>query len=120
MYHSCASKVVQNENKPANPRYPTREPRESGSSHYQQMHQIFTRFDEEVWIHIEPFCSSPPTIKSTRTSETNPPNSKMKKQKLPTAYSLLNTEIGAENQVLKALKKFGSLKKPTTSGVSMT
>jgi DNA-binding Lrp family transcriptional regulator len=47
---------------------------------------------------------SPKTIKSTRTSETNHP-SKKEKQKLPTAYILLNTEIGAENQVLKALKK---------------
>jgi DNA-binding Lrp family transcriptional regulator len=26
-------------------------------------------------------------------------------KRLPTAYILLNTEIGAENQVLKALKK---------------
>jgi len=33
---------------------------------------------------------------------------------LPTAYILLNTEIGAENQVLKALKKIEGVKEAHT------
>ena len=44
---------------------------------------------------------------STRTSEANHPSHKWKgeQQKMPSAYILLNMEIGAEKQVLKALKK---------------
>jgi len=53
----------------------------------------------------EPFLCSPRTIKSTPASETNPPHPKKGETKMPTAYILLNTEIGAEKQVLKALKK---------------
>ena len=46
-------------------------------------------------------------MKNTQTSETNhnPPQNEKEKQKLPTAYILLNTEIGSEKQVLKALRK---------------
>jgi DNA-binding Lrp family transcriptional regulator len=53
---------------------------------------------------------SPSTIKSTRTSETNHPTHKKDDQKLPTAYILLNTEIGAEKEALKALKKVEGVK----------
>lgn len=35
---------------------------------------------------------------------------------MPAAYVLLNTEIGAETDVLKALKKVEGSKKPSTYG----
>jgi DNA-binding Lrp family transcriptional regulator len=54
---------------------------------------------------IEPFLFSTQTIKSTPTSKANPPHPKIGETKMPKAYILLNTEIGAEKQVLKALKK---------------
>jgi DNA-binding Lrp family transcriptional regulator len=48
---------------------------------------------------------SPRTIKGTPASEANQPTSKIKeKKRLPTAYILINTEIGAEKHVRKALK----------------
>jgi DNA-binding Lrp family transcriptional regulator len=53
----------------------------------------------------EPFLFSPRTIKSTPTSKANLPHPKIGETKMPKAYILLNTEIGAEKQVLKALKK---------------
>jgi DNA-binding Lrp family transcriptional regulator len=51
---------------------------------------------------------SPSTIKSTQTSETNHP--KKGETKIANRFILLNTEIGSEKQVLKALKKVEGVK----------
>jgi hypothetical protein len=48
--------VVSNENKPANQRDAQQELIDKRSSSYWQMHEIFNRLDEEVWISIESFC----------------------------------------------------------------
>jgi DNA-binding Lrp family transcriptional regulator len=48
---------------------------------------------------------SPRTKLTTRTSDANGFPHVGEKQKMPTAFILLNTEIGAEHYVLRALKK---------------
>ena len=58
---------------------------------------------EEIWNHNDPFWV---IIKRTHKSlSQSPPIPKEVEEVVPTAYILLNTEIGAENQVLRALKK---------------
>jgi DNA-binding Lrp family transcriptional regulator len=66
--------------------------------------------DEEVWICIESFCVPPRTIKKRQTSESNLSTHKGE-TKMPTAYILVNTEIGSEKHVLKALKKIDGVEK---------
>jgi DNA-binding Lrp family transcriptional regulator len=58
---------------------------------------------EEIWNRNDSFWV---TIKRTLKSlSQSPPITKEVEEVVPTAYILLNTEIGAENQVLRALKK---------------
>ncbi len=64
------------------------------------MHYIFNRLAKEVWTHSICFCV--PLEKRAPKPLTQPPT---KVKKMPTAFVLLNTEIGAENQVLNNLKK---------------
>src|SRR5665647_1344118 len=68
------------------------------------MHKLFG-LDEEVWLQIKPF--SFPLNKKEHPNLLSQPPSKLKEieRKMPTAYVLLNTEIGAENEILKALRK---------------
>jgi DNA-binding Lrp family transcriptional regulator len=61
--------------------------------------------DEEVWNNIEPFCFPPNNKEHLNLRNQPPPPKKKEKTKMPTAYILVNTEIGAEKEVLKALKK---------------
>jgi DNA-binding Lrp family transcriptional regulator len=49
--------------------------------------------------------NEPPNLKD------QPPNPKKGETKMPTAYILVNTEIGSEKQVLKALKKIEGVEK---------
>jgi DNA-binding Lrp family transcriptional regulator len=63
--------------------------------------------DKAVWTRIEPFFVP---LEQERWPEplnptTHPQKTKGVLRKMPAAYVLLNTEIGAENQVLRALKK---------------
>jgi DNA-binding Lrp family transcriptional regulator len=58
--------------------------------------------DEEVWRYIESFCVP---LEKQRVAELLRPTNPHGETKMPTAYILVNTEIGSEGQVLKALKK---------------
>ena len=66
------------------------------------MHGTF-RSGDEVW-NIDPFFVP---LEQKRAPKPLMPTAPLKdgENKMPTAYVLLNTEIGAEAQVLKALKK---------------
>lgn len=69
------------------------------------MHRLFIWLDEEVWRHIEPFCVPLEQERALKPLNQPPtPSNKWRKNVMTTAYVLLNTEIGAEKQVLKALK----------------
>jgi DNA-binding Lrp family transcriptional regulator len=70
--------------------------------------------DEEVWACIDPF--SVPLEKEKPGLGSQPPTPHIKKEvnKMPTAYILLNTEIGAEKHVLKALKNIDGVEEAHT------
>ncbi len=65
------------------------------------MHRIFNRLANEVWRHNKIFCVP---LEQKRAPEPLTNHPKRRKKIMPTAFILLNTEIGAVNQVLKALK----------------
>ena len=74
------------------------------------MHHIFYWLDEEVWFHIEPFFVLVEQERAPRSLKPTTPKIKEIVKKMPVAYLLLNTEIGAENQVLNALRKIEGVK----------
>ena len=69
------------------------------------MHEIFYWFDEEVRIHPRNLFRSPEQKSASKPLKARKQKPNWRLTKMPAAYVLLNTEIGAENQVLKALKK---------------
>jgi DNA-binding Lrp family transcriptional regulator len=62
--------------------------------------------DDEVWFSTEPFFVPQEQERAPKPLRpTTPKKRKENIRKMPTAYILLNTQIGAETQVLKALKR---------------